>query len=91
MVSQRVLTVALGYEDVNDQEQLRLDLLLASLAGKADRRSPSPPRRRPSSPLRPNKLSLFLLMQLRIAVAEILRLAASDSRHRNGPDLMGIG
>ena len=36
LVSQRVLAIALGYEDVNDHELLRLDPLLAALAGKAD-------------------------------------------------------
>jgi len=36
LVSQRVLAIALGYEDVNDHEHLRLDPLLAALAGKSD-------------------------------------------------------
>lgn len=36
LVSQRVLAIALGYEDVNDHELLRLDPLLASLAGKRE-------------------------------------------------------
>ena len=36
LVSQRVLAITLGYEDVNDHELLRLDPLLASLAGKPD-------------------------------------------------------
>jgi hypothetical protein len=36
LVSQRVLAIALGYEDVNDHEQLRLDPLLAAVAGKSD-------------------------------------------------------
>jgi hypothetical protein len=36
MVSQRVLAIALGYEDVIDHQQLRLDPLLAALAGKSD-------------------------------------------------------
>ena len=36
LVSQRVLAIALGYEDVNDHEQLRLDPLLAALSGKSD-------------------------------------------------------
>jgi hypothetical protein len=40
MVSQRVLAIALGYEDVNDHEQLRLDPLLATLAGKRDPKEP---------------------------------------------------
>lgn len=36
LVSQRVLAIALGYEDVNDHELLRLDPLLTALAGKSD-------------------------------------------------------
>jgi len=34
--SQRVLAIALGYEDVNDHDLLRLDPLFAALAGKTD-------------------------------------------------------
>ena len=36
LVSQRVYALALGYEDLNDHDQLRSDPLLALLAGKAD-------------------------------------------------------
>jgi hypothetical protein len=36
MLSQRVYGLALGYEDLNDHDQLRRDPLLALLAGKAD-------------------------------------------------------
>jgi len=36
LVSQRVFGLALGYEDLNDHEQLRSDPLLAVLVGKAD-------------------------------------------------------
>jgi hypothetical protein len=36
LVSQRVYGLALGYEDLNDHEQLRHDPLLRVLAGKAD-------------------------------------------------------
>ena len=35
LVRQRVYALALGYEDLNDHEQLRLDPLLGALAGKA--------------------------------------------------------
>ena len=41
LVAQRVLAIALGYEDVNDHEDLRLDPLLAALCGKAE------PKRKP--------------------------------------------
>jgi len=36
LVAQRVLAIALGYEDVNDHEALRQDPLLSSLVGKRD-------------------------------------------------------
>lgn len=36
MISQRVYSLALGYEDVNDQESLRHDPLLGLLAGKRE-------------------------------------------------------
>lgn len=36
LISQRVLAIALGYEDVNDHEFLRLDPLLAALSGKSE-------------------------------------------------------
>jgi hypothetical protein len=40
MVAQRVYAMALGYEDLNDHEQLRHDPLLALLAGKRELDSP---------------------------------------------------
>jgi Transposase DDE domain group 1 len=36
LVSQRVMALALGYEDLNDHDELRVDPLLAVLAGRAD-------------------------------------------------------
>jgi len=36
LVGQRVMAIALGYEDLNDHNRLRADPLLALLAGKAD-------------------------------------------------------
>jgi len=36
LLAQRVYAIALGYEDVNDHDELRRDSLLAALAGKAD-------------------------------------------------------
>lgn len=38
LVAQRVYGLALGYEDLNDHEELRYDPLLATLVGKADPR-----------------------------------------------------
>lgn len=43
LVSQRVIGLALGYEDLNDHDELRADPLLALVAGKTD---PSGSRRR---------------------------------------------
>ena len=40
MVAQRVQGLPLGYEDLNDHEQLREDPLLMLLAGSADAESP---------------------------------------------------
>jgi hypothetical protein len=36
LISQRVLAIALGYEDLNDHQELRQDPLLATLVGKLD-------------------------------------------------------
>ncbi len=36
LVSQRVMALALGYEDLNDHDELRVDPLLAVLAGRKD-------------------------------------------------------
>ena len=36
LVAQRVYALALGYEDVNDHDELRRDPLLATLVGKLD-------------------------------------------------------
>jgi len=40
MLAQRIYGLALGYEDLNDHEQLRSDPLLALLSGKRDRNEP---------------------------------------------------
>jgi hypothetical protein len=40
MLAQRIYGLALGYEDLNDHEQLRQDPLLGVLAGKRDLREP---------------------------------------------------
>jgi hypothetical protein len=46
LVAQRVYGLALGYEDLNDHDQLRHDPLLGVLAGKADPSGQSRARRR---------------------------------------------
>ena len=40
MVSQRIYGLGLGYEDLNDHEQLRSDPLFGVLAGKLDLAEP---------------------------------------------------
>src|SRR5947208_10809322 len=40
MLAQRIYSLALGYEDLNDHEQLRQDPLLKLLAGKPDLNEP---------------------------------------------------
>jgi hypothetical protein len=46
MLAQRVYGLALGYEDLNDHEQLRSDPLLAVLSGKRELKSRWPARAR---------------------------------------------
>jgi hypothetical protein len=46
LVAQRVYGLALGYEDLNDHEELRRDPLLGVLAGKADPTGASRARQR---------------------------------------------
>lgn len=36
MLRQRILGIALGYEDINDHDSLRIDPLLAAMCGRAD-------------------------------------------------------
>lgn len=63
LVFQRVLSLALGYEDLNDHDRLRLDPLLATLVGKADPSGEDRPRERDrgkplASPSTLNRLEL---------------------------------
>lgn len=46
LVAQRVYALALGYEDLNDHDDLRADPLLAAVVGKADPTGRDRPRRR---------------------------------------------
>jgi hypothetical protein len=48
LLAQRIYTEALGYEDLNDHQQLRYDPLLATACGKTD-----PPGRRQTIASRP--------------------------------------
>src|SRR5512143_2983137 len=46
LVAQRVYALALGYEDLNDHDDLRRDLLLAAVVGKTDPSGRTRQRRR---------------------------------------------
>src|SRR5437879_5129205 len=46
LVAQRVCALALGYEDLNDHDDLRRDPLLATIVGKGDPTGQARPRRR---------------------------------------------
>jgi hypothetical protein len=46
LVAQRVYALALGYEDLNDHDDLRADPLLATVVGKSDPTGKTRPRRR---------------------------------------------
>jgi Transposase DDE domain group 1 len=46
LVAQRVYALALGYEDLNDHDDLRSDPLLATVVGKSDPTGKTRPRRR---------------------------------------------
>src|SRR3954463_3357973 len=46
LLAQRVYGLALGYEDLNDHDDLRGDPLLAAVVGKADPTGKSRPRQR---------------------------------------------
>jgi hypothetical protein len=54
LVAQRVFGLALGYEDLNDHDELRSDPVLGALLGKLDGAGgvDGQPRRLPSSPAR---------------------------------------
>ena len=41
MVGQRIAGIALGYEDINDHDELRHDLVLGRLAERLDLRAPT--------------------------------------------------
>jgi DDE family transposase len=46
LIAQRVYALALGYEDLNDHDDLRADPLLATVVGKSDPTGKTRPRRR---------------------------------------------
>lgn len=46
LLSQRIFGIALGYEDLNDHDDLRADTLLATLVGKVDHTGQQRSRRR---------------------------------------------
>ena len=69
LVAQRVYALALGYEDLNDHDELRRDPLLAVLAGKPDPTGESRARRRDRGKALAGKSTLNRL-ELTAAVVE---------------------
>ena len=49
LLGQRVFGIALGYEDLNDHDELRHDPMMAVLAGKLEARRATTARRSPAS------------------------------------------
>ncbi len=70
LVAQRVYALALGYEDLNDHEQLRQDPLLAILAEKADPTGESRVRERDRGKALAGKSTLNRLELTKAAVEE---------------------
>ena len=70
LVGQRVYGLALGYEDLNDHEELRRDPLLGVLAGKADPSGESRARRRDQGKALAGKSTLNRLELTAAAVQE---------------------
>jgi len=68
LVAQRVYALALGYEDLNDHEQLRRDPLLAILAEKADPTGESRVRARDRGKALAGKSTLNRLELTKVAV-----------------------
>ena len=68
LVAQRVYALALGYEDLNDHEELRRDPLLAVLVEKADPRGASRVRERDRGRALAGKSTLNRLEMTKVAV-----------------------
>jgi hypothetical protein len=75
LVAQRVLGLALGYEDLNDHDRLRFDALLALAAGKRD---PSGQDRRHERDKGKALASSSTLNRLELSLAEV----AADERYK---------
>jgi hypothetical protein len=78
LVAQRVYGLALGYEDLNDHDRLRLDPLLAALVGKADPTGQDRRRKRDRGKALAGKSTLNRLELTRVA-------ADASSRYKKIP------
>lgn len=78
LVAQRVYGLALGYEDLNDHDRLRLDPLLATLVGKADPTGEDRRRKRDRGKALAGKSTLNRLELTRVA-------ADASSRYKKIP------
>ena len=84
LVAQRVLGLALGYEDLNDHDRLRFDALLALAVGKRD---PSGQDRRHQRDKGKALASSSTLNRLELTLAEV----AEDERYKKiAADLAGL-
>src|ERR671920_1697499 len=75
LLAQRVYALALGYEDLNDHDDLRRDPLLATVVGKADPTGKSRQRRRDRGKALAGKSTLNRLELTRVG-------ADKDSRYK---------
>jgi hypothetical protein len=75
MIGQRVFGIALGYEDLNDHDELRHDPMMAVLAGKLAAR-----RRHDCAPV----AGKSTLNRLELSCLEPTRYSSRNSRGRTG-------
>jgi len=83
LVAQRVYALALGYEDLNDHDDLRRDPLLATVVGKADPTGKTRPRRRDRGKALAGKSTLNRLELTPIAADEGSRYKKITCRTRD--------
>ena len=82
LITQRVFGLALGYEDLNDHDQLRSDPMLAVALNKDDVKGEQ--RRRPSGRAILSRLlpGLLLSAAVRVLRRALVRRTLADCRHR---------
>ena len=78
LIGQRIIGLALGYEDVNDHDELRFDPVLALFSDRLE------PRRADCAPLG-GKSTLNRLEHAPRAAVDRYRKIAVDAKRRRGP------